>query len=142
MDFEQVENKILERLRAEVPHLMTLETYAGQLGEDIGRLPVRFPAAYVIYGGSRFEPIDGPGHEEEAKFSVLVAARAPRGGGGPGQGGAYGLVKDVLSALSNSNLGLDMERLRPLRVALVHTSPSVTVYGVDFRASFDGAYGW
>lgn len=141
MDFEQLEDGIIEALRSGMPHLRTLETYAGQLDEEIPKLPVRFPAAYVIYGGSRFEPIDGRGHEERAEFSVLVAARTPRSGGpAPGQGGAYGLVKDVLSALSNRDLGLEMERLRPLGVSLVFASASVTVYGVDFRTSFDNTY--
>jgi phage gp37-like protein len=149
MDFEQVEDRIIEKLRDEVSYLRTVETYAGQLEEEIAKLPVLFPSAYVVYGGSTINRVDGPTHQETVEFSVLVAAKNMRGGealrkGSPATGGqgVYGMVKDVLKALTNEDFGLDMERLRPLRVSPVFVGKTMAIYGIDFQSSFDGAYEW
>ncbi len=144
MDFENIEDKIIETLRAEVGYLRTVETYAGQLEGEIEKLVVRFPAAFVVYGGSRLEWVDGPNHRENAEFSVLVAARNLRGGSAArkGERGAYALVKAVLAALVNKDFGLGMERLTPSRVSLVFVSNTVTVYGLDFQTGFDTTYEW
>jgi hypothetical protein len=48
----------------------------------------------------------------------------------------------VKAALTNRRLGLDMEKLRPLRTYLVYTGRTVVVYGTDFGTSFDSAYQW
>lgn len=147
MDFEQIEDRIIETLRTEVSSLRTVETYAGQLEEEIAKLPVRFPAAFVLYGGSTFGRVDGPTLQETVEFSVMVAAKNLRGGeearkGGGAEYGAYGLVKDVLGALANEDFGLDMERLRPLRVSPVFIGKTMGVYGIDFQGSFDSVHEW
>jgi hypothetical protein len=77
-------------------------------------------------------------------FSVLVAAKDLRGSeeARKKSQGAYDLVKDVLAALTNKNFGLDIERLRPVRVSLVYIGRGVAVYGMDFQTSFDATYQW
>jgi phage gp37-like protein len=141
MDFENIEDKIIETLRAEVGDLRTVETYAGQLEGEIEKLVVRFPAAFVAYGGSTFEWVDGPNHRETAEFSVLVAAKSLRSAA-DSFASAKGLVKAALAALTNEDFGLDMEKLRLLRTTLVFTNKSITVYGLDFQTSFDTTYNW
>lgn len=149
MDFEQIEDRIIETLRAELSYLRTVETYAGQLEEEIGKLPVLFPSAYVVYGGSTINRVDGPTHQETVEFSVLVAAKDMRGkealrkgSPAPNGHGVYGMVKDVLKALTNEDFGLDMEKLRPLRVSPVFIGKTVAIYGIDFQSSFDCTYEW
>ncbi|MFZ5998054.1 MAG: phage protein Gp37, partial [Nitrospirota bacterium] len=71
MTFEDIEDKIIADLKTLA--FKTVETYAGQLEQDIESLPIMFPAAYVIYGGSDFEWVDGPNHNESCEFTVLIA---------------------------------------------------------------------
>jgi phage gp37-like protein len=141
MDFEQGAEKIVETLKAAVPSLGTVEAYAGQLEGELEGLPLRFPAAFVLYGGSHYEWVDGPTYRETVGYSVMVAARSPKGRA-QSRETAYALVKDVLAALAGRDLDLPMERLRPVRTALVFTSGTATVYGLDFETGFDTAYAW
>jgi phage gp37-like protein len=143
MDFEQVEDKIIETLHKEVSYVKTVETYAGQLEADIKTLPVTFPAVFVVYGGSTFARVDGPNHQETVDFSVLVAAKGVSNKGmRKDDKGVYEMIKAVLTALTNEDFGLDMEKLRPLRVTPVLITKTMAVYGLDFRTSFDTTYQW
>ncbi|MBI4822664.1 MAG: DUF1834 family protein [Nitrospirae bacterium] len=143
MDFEQIEDKLIETLKS-IPYLKTVETYAGQLEAEIESLPIRFPACYVVYGGSNFDWLDGPNHQETVDFTVLVAGKNLRGSSSlrKDSGGAYDLINDVTATLTNKNFDLDIERLKPMKVALVFISKTVAVYGIDFQTSFDGTYDW
>jgi phage gp37-like protein len=142
MKFEDVEDMIIDTLKASLPYLKRTATYAGEFETDVKALPSGFPAAFVVYRGSRFEPVDNSSCEEQAEFTVLVAAKDLKGGEQPRKGeyGAYRLLEDVLSALANRDLGLKMERLEPVRVSLVFVSQGIAVYGMDFRAKFDRTY--
>jgi phage gp37-like protein len=142
--FEDIEDALLTALRESIPYLRTVKTYAGELEADIEKLSIPFPAAFVVYGGSDFDLIDGPGHQESATFSVLAAARSLRSGerARKQDHGAYDIITEVKAALTNRRLGLDMEKLRPLRTYLVYTGRTVVVYGTDFGTSFDSAYQW
>jgi phage gp37-like protein len=143
MDFETIENSLLTRLGAELTYLKTLETYAGQLEDEIEKLPLLFPAVFVVYKGSGFEWVDGALYNETVEFTVLAAAKnlkSPEAARKDPSTGAYKLVKDVLAALTNQNLALDIEHLRPIRTDLIHTSKTVVIYGLDFQTSFDAAF--
>lgn len=144
MEFEQIEDRIIEELKKRVSYLETVETYAGQLQGEIASLPVKLPAAFVIYGGSEFEPVDGPNHREQPTFSVALCASNLRGRaeGRKDDKGAYDLVKDALRALTNKDFGLDIERLRPVRVQLLIANETMTMYGIDLMAGFDTTYEW
>lgn len=141
MDFETIEDSIVAELKAQVAYLKTVETYAGQLEEDIDTLPLRFPAAYVAYGGSDFSPgaVGGPDHQETCTLSVFVCARNMKGQKAARKEtqGAYDIVTDVLGALANKTFGLDIWPLAPVRTTLLHAGRETAVYAVDFRTSFE-----
>ncbi len=144
MDFEQIEDAIINEVRTRVPYLRTVETYAGQLEDDISKLPVRFPAVFIAYGGSDFSWLDGPSYQEKATFSALLCAKSLRGQEAARKEpqGAYSLIRDVLAALTNRDFGLGIERLSPTRASLVFVSGTLAVYGIDFQTSFDSTYEW
>jgi phage gp37-like protein len=144
VDFEQVEDKIIAELKDSVAYLRTVETYAGQLAGELSKLSVRFPAAFVVYGGSDFKWLDGPNFEETARFSVLLCSKNPRGGERlrKEEQGAYDLIEDALSALTNKTFGLAIERLTPVKRSLVFIGKGIAVYGVDFQTAFDTGYAW
>jgi phage gp37-like protein len=143
MDFETIEDAIIAELKAQVAYLKTVETYAGQIDRELDGLPVRFPAAYVAYGGSNFSPGDvgSSGHGESVVFSVFVCARHL---GGQDKArkeaqGAYDTAKDVLAALSNKDLGLDIEPLMPVRASFLYSGRDTAVYKVEFSTGFQRA---
>jgi len=136
MDFETIEKKIIATLRSDVSALRTVEGYAGQLEGEIETLPVRFPAAFVVYGGSEYEPLDGPGFREVVDFTVLLCSRNPRRSGSP----MYDLATEVRTALANRTLGLEIERLTPVRVSLLAAEGQTAIYALEFRSGFDTTY--
>jgi phage gp37-like protein len=143
MDFETIEDSIINELKTQVSYLKTVETYAGQLEQDIEGMPVRFPAAYVAYDGSNFFPGDvgGPGPRETCTFSVFVCARNLKGQKEARKepGGAYDMVKDLLAALVNKNFGLDIEPVRPMRVSLLFAGKETAIYSLAFITGFEHA---
>lgn len=140
-----IEDAIISAIKNNIPAIKTVETWAGQIEDEIGKLPVTLPAAYVAYGGSAFSPVDGPSHRERAEFTVIVAARNMRGGEAARKdaGGAYELIQSVLEALSNEDFGYaGIERMAPVRVSLIRSSRAMAVYGIGFRTAFDTQYSW
>jgi len=147
MNFEDIEDAIIARIQEQLTYLKTVETYAGQLEADIEGIPVRYPAAFVTYGGSDMTGVDtSPLYAEKPRFGVLCCASNVRGiteavkGDDAGTKGAYDIVNDVLKALVNRKLGLDMEKLRPVKCDRVYVGESVAVYAIEVETDFDTDY--
>ncbi|MDA8326212.1 MAG: DUF1834 family protein [Nitrospiraceae bacterium] len=146
MTFVDIEDNIIAALKAGLPYLRAVETYAGQLDKEIGELALGFPAAYVAYQGSQFEWVDGETWLEKPTFKVLVAARSLRIVSGinedvrKGAQGAYQVVTDVLNALTNQTFGLAIYKLRPVKTELIAIMKTTAIYSVDFTTMFDAAY--
>lgn len=142
MTFEEVEDAIIERLKERINYLRSCETYAGQIEGNIDTLVINYPAAFVSYGGSEFEWLDEINVSEAAEFNVMVCARNQRGQAAvrkEGQG-CYQMIADVLRALTNQRLGLEIELLHPARVELVYISKTMAIYNINFQTSFDNTY--
>jgi hypothetical protein len=143
MTFDTLEIDILNQLKAGLPYLLSVEGYAGQLESDIEKLPIPFPAAFVAYGGSSFEWVDGEIQNETCEFTILAAAKNLRSRGSartdPGTG-AYKMINDILATLANRAFNEDMERLQPKRVDLIYVSKTAAIYGIVFQANFDRSF--
>jgi phage gp37-like protein len=139
VDFDQVEDKIINEIQTTMSYVDTVDTYAGQLEGDIEKLPMKFPAVLVVYGGSKLSWVDGTVHNDKPIFKVLVAAKDLRGNEKARKKtyGCYRMLRDVLTNLTNKTFGLDIEKLVPVSVRLVFVSKSITVYGIDFETNFD-----
>ncbi len=142
--FETVEDKIIEEIKAYIDYVPTVESYAGQLEQDLKQLPIKVPAIFITYGGSTFEWIDGPNHNEEVVFSVLVASKNVRGEKRARKAayGCYQMINDVLVVLTNQTFDLQIEKLVPIRTSLVHVSKTIVIYGIDFKTNFDTTFNW
>ena len=132
MTYQDIEDKIIARLKSEVPELKDVEPYAGQLEEEIKHLAVRLPAAFVVHDASTFEWIDGSSYNQAAEVDVLIAQRVD-----PRKGADKAVVESATEALVHQDLGLQMERLMPVRQELVFTNKLIEVRGIRFRTSFD-----
>ena len=144
ISFRVIEDAIVELIKT-VPAFRTVETWAGQMEDEIDSLPKNLPAAFVAYAGSEFELVDGPVHCERAGFTVLVAAASLRFDGSErtAAGGAYELVETVIRTLTNEDFGYpELERLRPVAVTLIRAKRGSAIYAVNFTTAFDTLFNW
>lgn len=139
MDFTDIEDSIKERIKASMPYVRLVETYAGQLGGELDKLPVPFPAVFVAYGGSVYSWVDGRNFSDAPTFSIIVAAKDLRGSEKLRQGehGCYRMIKDVLNVITNQTFGLDTWPMQPVRTSLLYISKTMAAYSVEFKTSFD-----
>lgn len=144
MDFETVEDKIVETVKAGIPYLRTVLTYAGDIKKDIAGFSMPLPAVLVSYVRSDFESSGDPDFEETVVFEILAVSRNLKGPEALRKGAesSYAILKDVLLCLANQDMGLQIERLRPKKVALITADKSTAVYAVTFKTAFDGRYEW
>ncbi len=142
MTFETIEEAIINRLRADMPYARVVESYAGQLENDVSVMMAGFPAVYVVYNGSDYDWVDAVTHNEAVEFSVIVAAKNLKGNKEARKNdyGCYQMINDVIQSLTNQTFGLEIEKLRPVKVSLVGASKSVSIYGIDYQTNFDRNY--
>ena len=139
MDFSDIEDRVKERIRAAMPYVKLVETYAGRLEEDLEKLSVPFPAVFVAYGGSSYDWVDSRSFSDAPVFSIIVAAKDLRGSGKLRQGeyGCYRMIKDVVAAIANETFDLDIFPMRPVKTSLLVISKTMAAYSIEFRTSFD-----
>ncbi|MBW2644603.1 MAG: DUF1834 family protein [Deltaproteobacteria bacterium] len=144
LDFETVEDAIINAVRREMPDLKTVKNYAGELEEnDLKKMTFQFPAAFIIYRNSVETWVDGQTFNEKATFAVFFASKNFRGDEKVRKDtkkGIYKFLKKGMEVLTNKTFGLDIERLAPTRKYLVFTSKEWAAYGIDFVTNFDTNY--
>lgn len=149
-----VEQAIIDRLKqAETEAILgyrwgAVGSYAGELDAEVTALVGngRFPAAWVVYAGSKRR--DGSqGVLRLAAFSVVCAASGGRNEqerrhGSGGHVGAYQLVEDVCGLLDGQSLGLD---ILPIEISGdrtifngAATSQRLAVYAIDLVTGWRG----
>ena len=133
MTYEDLEDKIIARVKDQVRKLKSVEAYAGQLEQEIEQLAVQVPAAFVVHLGSKFKWVDGSTYMESPEVGVLLVQRVS-----PSTGKASrAVLESTTEALTHQTLGLDMERLMPVHQELVFTNTRIEVRSIRFQCSFD-----
>lgn len=131
---------------------LTLETYPENWDDYFReKADFRAPAAWAVFAGAselRFTA-QGRVRVSTASFGLVVAAENQRnetatrhGGPNAAEPGSYQLVLDALALLAGSSLGLDIDALRPVRIASVRPSAlllerRVSLYAIEFRTGFE-----
>lgn len=131
MEYQEIEQGIISRLRAGVKELRQAEPYEGQLEEEIEKLAVRLPSAFVVHGGSEFTWVDGSSYTESADVSVLIAVRSRSG---------RQVIEDTFEALAGLLPAEGAERLMPQRAGIVFTNRLISVHALEFRTAFDRTF--
>jgi phage gp37-like protein len=111
---EQIEDAIiatLEPLKASLG-VREIKSYQGELEEDdLKKMAGKFPAIYVVYGGSGYTA-HGARKLEKPGFELFVCDKSLRGEeearrGGAGNPGTYRMLRECRDLLAGKNLGLD-----------------------------------
>ena len=116
-----IEAKIVETLKnaTGLRYLTTVETYGGELDDDLGEIVRKYPAIWVVYAGSQKPQKIGPEkYKTTATFALIHAARNVKNEsatrmGSAGEVGVYQMLKDSSTLLLNSDLGLEIGLFQP-----------------------------
>lgn len=137
----EIENAIIERLRACLPYLRTcgsLSGFTGRSPEVIEAMAPLCPAAFVIYRQGTFSLKMSGVQDRLMLFGVVAAVRNLRGEsalrhGSTGQKGIYEVLEDVRSALSEQSCGIDVEPFAPVTEEAFSGTRDFAVYEILFR---------
>jgi phage gp37-like protein len=143
----QVELAIIERLKLGLGRMaIQVESYGGQLDDDLDNVVRAFPSVWVTFGGITRTVTHGVSRKHyatHARFVVMVGDYNVRNEGSTRMGGpaldevgSYRLVHAVRRLLINQDFGLKIDELKPGRVrTLFNTKTSgkaVSVFGCEF----------
>lgn len=127
----RTEQAIIDRLKTGLGKMVTsVESYAGELDDELAEVVRRFPAAWVTFGGvSKTEPISAnrKTHKATVKYVVMVGQINRRGGsaarmGTAGEIGINQLQYAVRRLLGGQDFGLPIANLQPGAIRTIHNS--------------------
>lgn len=127
--------------------LLKVDSYAGELNDNMRELLHGLPATLVMFGGAdKIKTFSGNSRIQWlAKFNVLCAARSLRNEktsrfGSGGEVGSYQITSDVIALLSGQTLGLEIDPIIPQRVVPVFNNRRdrdlISVYSVELATTF------
>lgn len=143
----QVEQAIIERLRLGLGQMaIQVESYGGQLDDDLDNVVRAFPSVWVTFAGVTNTKTHGLSRKNFAtyvRFVVMVGDYNVRNEGGTRMGGpaldevgSYRMVHAVRRLLINQDFGLPIDFLKPGRVRTLYNTRlgdrAVSVFGCEF----------
>ncbi|MBU1109967.1 MAG: DUF1834 family protein [Candidatus Riflebacteria bacterium] len=136
---EQIEDALiagLDTLKGSLG-VRTIKSYQGELEEgDIKKMVVRFPAIYVVYGGSEYAD-HGARRVESMTFHHFVCDKNLRAEdqarrGGNQNPGTYAMLDAIRDELYGARLSLEIEPIRLVRQEAVWFESGISVYGAEY----------
>lgn len=145
-----IEDAILARIAsAGLPYLRTVESYGGELDDDLVKAVRRFPAVWAaLKGVGEGQALNTAQsvYRHHATWVVMVAARNLRNEAATRKGdkvnvGTYQMLEDVRSLLAGQDFGLEIDNLRPGKVTNLVNSrfqgQGVSVFAQEWHTKFD-----
>lgn len=113
----------------------TIESYAGQLEDDIKKMVMSFPAIFVMFSGSEAKMLTNLKYERTLDFTLFVASKNLRGNiaARKDKYGTYQMLDDLRELLVGNRLSLEIEPLSLLREETILNTKEFSVYASDFR---------
>ncbi|MBN2060703.1 MAG: DUF1834 family protein [Deltaproteobacteria bacterium] len=146
---EQIEDAIVSALQADetlAGYVKTFERMPWENLDDLTKLLRQYPAIVVSYAGGDDDTGNMNVADHGGRFAVMCAhknVRSPSAAAtGPvtGEKGVYDMLKDVLSCLNFSSLGLNIIRCRSLRVRRVAATKALTIFSREFEVRWRYTY--
>lgn len=131
----EIEAAMIETIKgaSALAYLKTVESYGGQLDDDIGEVVRAFPAVWITFAGAA-KPVRHGANlwKFPCTFAVMVGARNLRNekaarAGSPGEVGTYQMLQDIRTLFLDQDLGLQIAELQP--------GPVKTIYNTRVRNS-------
>jgi hypothetical protein len=136
-----IEDGILTAIRRDETlqsYLRTLESYAGHLEQDLGHVPWKFPALFVMFSHANYKPLTQFEEEADYTFTLLCVAQSLRGNatarrGSEGAVGTYAMLADLRRLLVGNTL--DLSDVLPMwlhQESAVLNSKAVSIYEAKY----------
>lgn len=145
----RTEQAIIDRLQVGLGRMVgSVESYAGELDDDLAAVIRRFPAAWVTFGGVlKTEPVSTSRKKRKAtvKYVVMVGQINRRGGsaarmGSAGEIGTNQLQYAVRRLLGGQKFGLQIDYLQPEAIRTLYNSKidgqAFQVYALEFTTAW------
>jgi len=139
---EQIEDAMISTLSDDetlAGYVKTFDRLPWERSDEVEKLVRLFPALLVAYAGGEDRGNVNTVADHNGRFAVWCCARNLRSPSaaarGPvsGERGVYDLIKDVLSCLHFSNLGLSIISCRSVRVVPLAASPRIAIFSREFE---------
>jgi phage gp37-like protein len=131
-DTTKIEDAAITALKA-MGSLKQVETYAGQLEGEIETLPIRSPAAFVLFGGDTDNSV-GPRPVPVVDIDVLVVVKSAQGKKTAARG-ALAIIDAVRDAFNGKRLGLSgMGPFKVTRRELLTATSTIVVFRINAQA--------
>lgn len=139
---EQIEDAIItaEGTLKSSLSIRTIKSYQGELEQsDIKKLVNRFPAIYVVYGGSRYKE-HGDRKVEFMTFHHFVCDKSLRAEeearrGGTQNPGTYAMLDAIRDILYGKQLSLEIYPFSMVRQAAVWFGGGVSIYAAEYETA-------
>lgn len=125
-----IEDGIIHTLKnaSALGYLKSIDSYGGQLDEDLSEVIRAFPAVWVVFAGSgKPTKLGVDKWKVPATFAIMVGARNVRNEAATRKGdavevGTYQMLQHVSTLLLNNDLGLPIERIQPGAVRTLYNT--------------------
>ena len=139
---EAIEDAIVTTLQNDATlsaYVKTFDRLPWDRVDELEKLVKQYPALLVAYAGGTDDSGNYGVSDHSGKFAVWCCGRNLRSPSaaarGPvsGEKGVYDLLDDVISCLHFSNLGLNINLCRSVRVLPLAASPRVSIFSREFE---------
>jgi phage gp37-like protein len=146
---EEIEDALVSTLKNDTTlsaYVKIFDRLPWERATEAEKLVKQYPALLVAYAGGKDDTDNFNVCDHMGRFAVWCAARnlrtpsAALTGPETGEKGVYDLLKDVLSCLNYSNLGLDISYCKAVRVLALAASPRVAIFSREFEVSWRYSY--
>jgi phage gp37-like protein len=141
----QIEDALLATLQVSATlgsYCKTIESYAGQLEEDLDTMVIRTPACFVMLSSSSAQARTNRQQEKFVTFSLLLLDRNARGNRAARRGdlasiGVYTMLHDAQVLLVGNTLGLtEFHPLLLQQETAVLNTKSLALYDAQYRSQY------
>lgn len=131
MDYRNIIDNVVKILKSNITQARTIDIYRGD-EIDYDLVEELFPAIYVTYESSKYDWIDNINYNEQVIFKIIII----------GQNGdkIENITNEVLNILTNNNLNLEIEKIKPLQTELIEINELLITYQITFQTNFDNEY--
>jgi len=137
---EQIEDAIISEIQGSSigVYCKKVESYAGQLEEDIGRTIILYPAVFVMFSRSNARMLTGIEYEKSVTFTLFVVSKSLKSNTEARKDdyGTYRMLDDLEALLVGNQLGLQIEPLSLVSEDAILTTKQFSIYAAEYKVSF------
>ena len=115
-----------------------IESYAGQLEEDLSRRIRLFPAVFVMFSRGSARMLTGIEYEKTVHFDRFVVSKSLKSNVGARKDdyGTYQMLKDLETLLVDNQLGLEIEPIALISEEPVLNTKQFSIYAAEYGMHF------